>query len=200
MQDMRLKLKSIEDEMNDGETGNQTSNATFPKTNKGSAVNFKYEDDMPNIDEQKELDVMGVGKILRQTASEGEDDDPDNPLLRKSLTKKLTKKFGDDVGNKSPGKDGKKKKKTSGGSSKEAEALIKKLETTVEDLRKQVMGDINRLEVKLENEALDSKQYMSSIQEASKIDFEDLSVKYNNIYQAHNETRSFAKGLAEQVK
>ena len=32
MQDMRLKLKSIEDEMNDGETGNQTSNATFPKT------------------------------------------------------------------------------------------------------------------------------------------------------------------------
>jgi hypothetical protein len=116
------------------------------------------------------------------------------------LTKKLTKKFGDDVGTKSPGKDVKKKKKTSGGSSKEAEALIKKLETTVEDLRKQVMGDINRLEVKLENEALDSKQYMSSIQEASKIDFEDLSVKYNNIYQAHNETRSFAKGLAEQVK
>jgi hypothetical protein len=68
----------------------------------------------------------------------------------------LTKKFGDD-GAKSPAKDGKKKKKTSGGDSKEITALIKKLESSVEELRKQAMGEINRLEAKLENEALDSK-------------------------------------------
>ena len=70
--------------------------------------------------------------------------------------KMLTKKFGDD-GAKSPAKDGKKKKKTSGGDSKETTALIKKLESSVEELRKQAMGEINRLEAKLENEALDSK-------------------------------------------
>ena len=200
MQDMRLKLKNIEDEMN--EDGGNTSGATFPKTNKGSAAAFMIED-KPLINEEDDLDVMGAGKILKKTASDGNEDpeiDLNSPLRgSKSLSKKglAPKKYGEDVGSKSPARDGKKKKKTSGSTSKETEALIKKLESSVEELRKQAMGEINRLEAKLENEALDQKQYMSQIQETAKIDFEDLRVKYNNLYQAHNETRSFAKGLSE---
>jgi hypothetical protein len=112
-------------------------------------------EDQPKVDES--LDVMGVDKILKKTASGGidDDDDLDSPLRgSKSLKKGLTKKYGED---------GKKKKKTSGSTSKETEALIKKLESSVDDLRKLAMGEINRLEAKLENEAHDHKQYMGQI-------------------------------------
>jgi hypothetical protein len=57
---------------------------------------------------------------------------------------------------KSPGKaDKKAKKKGPGGVDKETRDQMKTLESKIDDLRKQAMGEINRLEAKLENEALD---------------------------------------------
>ena len=70
-------------------------------------------EDKPLINESDDLDVMGAGKILKKTASHEEDPEIDlNSPLRgsKSLSKKglLSKKYGDDIGSKSPIRDGKK--------------------------------------------------------------------------------------------
>jgi hypothetical protein len=147
---MRVKIKSLEDNMNDNDDGDDdaeayTSGATFPiKTGGPEAFDM---DDMPNIDEEeREVNVMGAGKIMKKTASDAKETGLDevggdisinvgtnlvsskefnrasgSPLRGAKGSKKLLlKKFGDDVtASKSPGKDSKKKKKGPGGVDKE---------------------------------------------------------------------------------
>ena len=118
---------------------------------------------MPNMGEDREVDVIGTGKIMKKIASDVKDQVVEDqgtepvsivnaskdftkqssasPIRTKvsSKTRLTSKKFGDDVGasGKSPIKDSsKKKKKGSVGVDKETRDLVKNMEGKIEDLRK----------------------------------------------------------------
>lgn len=140
-------------------------------------------------EEEREVNMIGAGKILKKTASDPKDAGLDqsggdlqvttnlnsskdfnkasgSPLRGAKVGSKARglKKFGDDVkASQSPGKDAKKKKKGPGGVDKETRDVLKTLENKIDDLRKQSMGEINRLEAKSENEANDLKLHVSNI-------------------------------------
>lgn len=62
--------------------------------------------------------------------------------------------------------DSKKKRRVSGGLDKEAKEAMKNVESKIDDIRKQSMNEINRLEAMMETEANDKKLMFNSFEDS----------------------------------